>query len=246
VIAVTVITALFPSMSRSGADGDTPAVAHTLADGLSLAGVVLVPATVLLIVLGPQVTTVVLAHGHTTLHQAQLAGRVLIGFAVGLLPFSAFQMQLRAWLAVHDSRTPALVNLVITAVNIFVDVVLYELLPTKEKVIGLAIGYSASYLLGTVIFAVRLRRRLGATQHTYVIRTYVRLCAAALVATVPTLVVASLVRRAAGVGALGSLLAVVVTAPVTLVTFSWLIRRMRVRELDQLLAMVPGVGRRTA
>jgi hypothetical protein len=78
-----------------------------------------------------------------------------------------------------------------------------------------------------------------------VIRTYVRLCVAALVATIPTLVIASLVRRAAGVGSLGSLLAVVVTAPVTLVSFGWLIRRMRVRELDQLLTMVPGLRRRT-
>ena len=53
-------------MSRSGADGDDPAVAHTLAAGLSLAGVVLVPATLLLVILGPPIAVVVLAHGQTT------------------------------------------------------------------------------------------------------------------------------------------------------------------------------------
>jgi putative peptidoglycan lipid II flippase len=239
VIAVTVITALFPAMSRSGAGGDDAEVAHTLADGLSLAGVVLVPATLLLIVLGPQVTTVVLSHGHTTLDQAHLAGRVLVGFAVGLLPFSAFQMQLRAWLAVHDSRTPAVVNFVITAINVILDVILYFALPTGDKVIGLSIGYSASYVVGTLVFAYRLRRRLGATRPTFVIRTYVRLLVAAVVAAVPTLVVASLVRRAAGTGALGSLATLVVTVPVTALAFVWLVRRMRVRELEQLMAMVP-------
>lgn len=245
VIAVTVITALFPSMSRSAASGDEPAIAGTLADGLSLAGVVLVPASLLLIVLGPEVTTIVLAHGHTTLHQAQLAGQVLIGFAVGLLPFSVFQMQLRAWLAVHDSRTPALVNLAITAVNLIADVVLYEVLPTKDKVIGLAVGYSISYFLGAVIFARGLRRRLGPTRRTFVIRTYIRLCVAAVLAAVPTVVVASVLRRAAGEGAVGSLATLAVTTPVAIGAFLWLIRRMRVRELDQLLAMVPRLRGRT-
>jgi putative peptidoglycan lipid II flippase len=171
---------------------------------------------------------------------------VLIGFAVGLLPFSAFQMQLRARLAVHDARTPALVNLVITALNVVLDVVLFEVLPGKDKVIGLAVGYSASYVVGTVIFATRLRRRLGPTRETFVIRTYVRLCVAGLIAAVPTLVAASLVRRAAGVGALGSLATVVVTVPVAIGAFVWLIRRMRVGELDQLLALVPGRRTRSA
>jgi len=42
---------------------------------------------------------------------------VLQAFGVGLLPFSVFQMQLRAWLAVRDSRTPMFVNLWVTAIK---------------------------------------------------------------------------------------------------------------------------------
>jgi putative peptidoglycan lipid II flippase len=242
VVAVTVITALFPSMSRSGTAGDDPEVAHTLAEGLSLAAVVLVPATLLLVVLGSPLALLVLAHGHTTHAGAALTGRVLIGFAIGLIPFSTFQMQLRAWLAVHDARTPALVNLVITGINLALDVVLYVKLPTGDKVVGLAIGYSASYFIGTVVFAAKLRRRLGATRRTNVIRTYVRLIVAALVAAVPAELLALAVHHAAGSGTGGSLATLVISAPVALGSFLMLARRMRVPELGQLAGMLP-IGR---
>jgi putative peptidoglycan lipid II flippase len=242
VVAVTVITALFPSMSRSGTAGDDPEVAHTLAEGLSLAAVVLVPATLLLVVLGSPLALLVLAHGHTTHAGAALTGRVLVGFAIGLIPFSTFQMQLRAWLAVHDARTPALVNLVITAINLALDVVLYVKLPSGDKVVGLAIGYSASYFIGTVVFAAKLRRRLGATRRTNVIRTYVRLIVAALVAAVPAELLALAVHHAAGSGTGGSLATLVISAPVALGSFLMLARRMRVPELGQLAGMLP-IGR---
>jgi putative peptidoglycan lipid II flippase len=243
VVAVTVITALFPSMSRAGTAGDDPEVAHTLAEGLSLAGVVLVPATLLLVMLGSPIALLVLAHGHTTHAGAALTGRVLIGFAIGLIPFSAFQMQLRAWLAVHDARTPALVNLVITAINLIVDVVLYVSLPSRDKVVGLAIGYSASYFIGTVVFAVKLRRRLGATRRTHVIRTYVRLLVAALVAAIPAELLTLVIHHAAGTGTGGSLVTILVSAPVALGCFLALARRMRIGELEQLAGMLP-FGRR--
>jgi putative peptidoglycan lipid II flippase len=242
VIGVTVITALFPAMSRSGAAGDDAAIAHTLAEGLTLSGVVLVPATLLLVTLGTPIAVLVLAHGHTTLSGAELTGRVLIAFGAGLVPFSAFQMQLRAWLAVHDSRTPMLVNLWITGLNLAVDVLLYAVLPSQDKVVGLAAGYSISYAVGTVVFAAKLRRRFTATQPTHVIRTHVRLIVAALVAAVPTMLLITAVGHGVGPGPGGSLITIVAAAPVGIATFVLLARRMRIAELQQLVGLLP-VGR---
>ncbi len=242
VISVTVITALFPAMSRSGTAGDDSAVAHTLSEGLSLAAVILVPATLLLVTLGTPIAVLVLAHGHTTHEGAVLTGRVLIAFAAGLVPFSAFQMQLRAWLAVHDSRTPMIVNLWVTGLNLAADVLLYAVLPSGDRVVGLAAGYSISYAVGTVVFAAKLRRRLVATERTFVIRTHVRLIVAALVAAVPTELLAFAMRHGVGTGAVGSLATIAVAAPAGIVAFLLLARRMRIRELDQLVGLLP-IGR---
>ncbi len=239
VVGVTVITALFPGMSRSAASGDEPGVVATLAEGLSVAGVLLVPATVLLVLLGVPIATVMFDHGNTTAEQARLIGELLAAFSVGLVPFSAFQMQLRAWLAVRDSRTPMLVNIGVTAVNLAADVILLVTLNGRDKIIGLGLGYSLSYLVGTVWFALLLRHRMTPSRPTHVIRTHVRLVVASVIAAVPTYLVSRIVTDHAGEGPAAALLEIVAAGGVGLLVFWIVIRQMRVRELDQLLRMMP-------
>jgi putative peptidoglycan lipid II flippase len=240
IVAVTVITALFPGMSRSAAEGDEAAVSHSLAQGLSLAGVVLVPATLLLIALGPQIAVVLFQHGRTNPAEAHLTGQVLAAFGIGLLPFSAFQMQLRAWLAVRDSRTPMLVNLGATAINLALDVILYFTLSPQHKVIGLAIGYSLSYVVGTAIFTLMLRRRLVATRPTFVIRTHVRLILAAVIAAVPVELVTHLISHHAQTTPFGAFATIVAASAVGIGVFVLIALRLRVRELQQFRDVLPG------
>lgn len=239
VVAVTVITALFPGMSRSGLAGDEPAIAGSLAQGLSVAGVVLVPATVLFLVAGPSIAVAVYQHGEVTPAKAELIGRVLVAFSVGLLPFSAFQMQLRAWLAVRDSRTPMLVNLGATALNLAIDLALYLTLPTRDKAVGLALGYSLSYVVGTLVFTLMLRRRMVAPRRTHVIRTYVRLALAGVIAAVPTALAVHLIGAGTPSTPLRAIATTVVAAAVGLIVFVLIARRLRIRELDQMLSTLP-------
>jgi putative peptidoglycan lipid II flippase len=237
VVAVTVVTALFPRMSRSAVDGDRAGVASTVASGLTLSAVLLVPATVALVALGPLLGTVVFDYGHIDLPGARLIGGVLAGFGVGLVPFSAFQIQLRAFLALRDSRTPFVVNVLVTAINIGADVVLYQLLPGRGKVIGLAVGFSLSYVVGTLVLAAILRRRLGATGNP-VARTHARLAVAAAAAAVPTYAVARLLTAGLGLGREAAFTAVVVAVLAGGATFLGLAHRMRIEELAELTAML--------
>jgi putative peptidoglycan lipid II flippase len=195
---------------------------------------------VLMIILGPQIAVAVFQHGHTTPGYARLTGRVLVAFVIGLVPFSTFQMQLRAWLAVHDSRTPMLVNLWATAANLVLDVGLYVLLPNRDRAVGLALGYSLSYVIGTAIFTVKLRRRFTATHPTHVIRTYVRLGVAGVVAAVPTLLLTRLISGHTTATPLNALITIVVASAVGLGVFVLIVRRMRVSELADVMRMLPG------
>jgi putative peptidoglycan lipid II flippase len=192
----------------------------------------------LLLVLGPLIGSVLFAHGQLDLSDARLVGATLAGFAVGLVPFSAFQMQLRAWLAIHDARTPALVNLVITAVNVAADLALYLALPARERVVGLAVGFALSYLLGALVFARKLRQRLGPANERRVGRTHVRLTLAALVAAAPTYLAGRLLTHGLGLAPGAALVAVIVASTIGIAVFVTLARRMRIRELAELGALL--------
>jgi putative peptidoglycan lipid II flippase len=238
VVAVSVITALFPEMSRSAASSRRGELANTLARGLSLSATLLVPASAALVALGPLIGAVVFDHGNTSLSDARLTGGTLAAFAVGLVPFSAFQMQLRGWLALRDSRTAALVNLAVTAINVAADLVLYVILPPRQKVIGLAVGFVASYVVGAVWFARLLRSRLGPANEHRVARTHVRLLVASVVAVIPTYAAARVLTAGLGHGPEASFVAVTVGLVVGTASFMTVASKMRIRELEQMVALV--------
>jgi putative peptidoglycan lipid II flippase len=233
VVSVSVITALFPRMSRDAVEADRGAVAEATAGGINLSSVLLVPSSVLLVTLGPLLATVVFAHGNVGLPGARLIGGALAGFGIGLVPFSAFQIQLRAWLAMRDSRTPFLVNVAITTVNIAADVVLYLLLPPRAKVVGLAVGFSLSYAVGTLIFGALLRRRLGPPQRD-VGRTHARLAVAGLAAAIPTYAAARLLTAGLGLGVQAAFVACVVGALIGGAVFLAIAQRLGIAEVAEL------------
>ncbi|MCU1590826.1 MAG: integral rane protein MviN [Frankiales bacterium] len=233
VIAVSVITALLPRMSRAAAEDRLPDLRAALNRGLRLTASVLVPAAVGFLVLGRVLATVVFGHLHTSTDDARFIGTVLAVFSLGLVPYSAYQLQLRAFYALQDTRTPTIINLAVNATLIAVDVPLYLALPDRYKVLGLAAGHACSFAAGLVVCSRVLSRRLGGLEGALVVRTAVRCLAAALL---PALAAAGLVAvalRALGDGTLGSLAALLLGAAILGVGYVAAAHRLRIPEVDE-------------
>jgi putative peptidoglycan lipid II flippase len=135
------------------------------------------------------------------------------------------------------------VNVWVTVINLLVDVALYIPLRAHNIAVGLAVGYSVSYAFGAMIFTVKLRRRLVATERTNVIRTHVRLLLAAIVAAVPAEIVTHLIGQHTQNTPVGAFVTILVASGVGLVTFFLVARRLRVGEIDQIRRMIPGRSR---
>lgn len=207
VVAVSVLTVLLPRLSTAATTGDLLQVKAEVSRALRTVAVVLVPAAVGLVVLGPPLAVVLLAHGHVSAASARYTGWVLAAFAVGLVPFAAFQIQTRALYALRDARSPALVNAVATGVNIALDLALVAVLPARQQVAALALGFSASYLIAAIGTTLALRRHLGLLDGRRILNTHLRLLAAGLAAGLVAGLVADLVSRltaSAGSGVSGS------------------------------------------
>jgi putative peptidoglycan lipid II flippase len=238
VVAVSVITALLPSMSRAAADDRIEELRRQLDRGLRLTVSLLVPAALTYVVLGHPIATLVFGHGRTGLAGAYDVGTLLIVFAFGLVPFSAYQLQLRAFYALQDTRTPALVNLAVNGTTTVVDVVLYLLLPERLRVIGLAAGQAASYLVGVAVCTTVLALRVPRDPRGFVLRTTVRCLLAAALPGLAALGISALVGQAVGTGQLGALLSTALGGGVLLVGYVALAQRLRVPEVHQVAAPV--------
>ncbi|MCU1602665.1 MAG: integral rane protein MviN [Frankiales bacterium] len=238
VVAVSVITALLPAMSGAAAEGRLDEVRRQLDRGLRLTVSVLVPAAVAYVVLGRPLATLVFGHGETSVADARFIGTLLAVFACGLVAFSTYQLQLRAFYALQDTRTPAMVNLAVNATTVALDVLLYSALAPEHRVVGLAAGQASSYLVGVAVCTTVLARRVPRDPRGHVLRTTVRcLLAIAGPAGMAALVV-HLSEGYAGRATGGAAVAAALGGAVLVSGYLAAARRVRVQEVEQLLAPV--------
>jgi putative peptidoglycan lipid II flippase len=166
VVAVSVLTALLPRMSRHAVEERLDLMGHDLDQGLRLSAVLIIPAALGLVVLGQPVAVALFAHGQTTHAQADQIGSVLAVFALGLLPFSIYQVQSRAFYALGDTKTPALVQVSVSTAMVLVDVAASTTLPAHVRIYGLAAGLVAANCVGAALTTSLVRRRLGSLHAT--------------------------------------------------------------------------------
>jgi putative peptidoglycan lipid II flippase len=157
IFAVSIMTALLPSLSSRWADSDRDAFRIRLAQGIRGTAFIVVPAAFGYLAMAAPIVRLLLQRGQTTALSTTLLAHVLIFFSVGLFSFCSFQLILRAFYAMQDTRTPALINIFAVGVNIVADIVLFRYL----KVEGLALGHATAYTFAAITSAVLLRRRLG-------------------------------------------------------------------------------------
>jgi putative peptidoglycan lipid II flippase len=163
IIGVSVITALLPRMSAHAAERRFPLVRDDFSTGVRLSSVVVVPAALLLIVLAAPLTEFLFAlgHGSTTVAEARYIGEVFGIFSLGLVPYMMFQLLLRVFYALHDSRTPMFIGVAVMAANISISLLVLSVLPAGHVVEGLGVSFGVSNVVGTVVSWRILSRRLG-------------------------------------------------------------------------------------
>jgi len=166
VVAVSVITALLPRMSRHAVEERLDLMRSDLDRGLRLSAVLLIPAALGLLVLGQPVAVALFAHGQTTYAQADQIGSVLAVFGLGLLPFSIYQVQSRAFYALGDTKTPALVQVFVSTAMVLVDLAASATLPAHTRIYGLAVGLVVANCFGAVVTTTLVRRRFGSSPLT--------------------------------------------------------------------------------
>ncbi|CAM5719337.1 Murein biosynthesis integral membrane protein MurJ OS=Streptomyces alboniger OX=132473 GN=murJ PE=4 SV=1 [Streptomyces alboniger] len=237
IVTVSLVTAVLPRMSRAVAEGRLTDLRADLSRVLRISGVVIVPAAFLFLALGPQIASLLFAHGASDAASVRPLGHMLQAFGLGLIPFSAQYLLLRGFYAFEDTRTPFFMASWIAGVNIALATACHVLLPARWAVVGMAGAYTLSYAAGLALTAGLLRRRLGGRiDNGGLRRTYVKLlCAAGPAAGLGWAVARACADPGSGTWATAVALAAGVLS--TALGYLLLARLMRVEELRRLPGM---------
>jgi putative peptidoglycan lipid II flippase len=174
--AVSIITALLPGMSQQAVNKRWDLYRAQLSTGIRSTFLLVLPAAIGYFVLAKPIIRLLLQHGVMTSASTVLVATVLQIFVIGLVPFSLFQLFLRAFYAVHDSKTPFLINCAAVGLNTALNFPLFYLYGVN----GLAAALVAAYAFGVVIQARALSKRVGGIDARRVAANAARITAAAL------------------------------------------------------------------
>jgi putative peptidoglycan lipid II flippase len=158
ILAHPVQTAILPELTLDANRDDRPAFAHQLRAALDRLSVLVLPVSAAFVALAvPAMRAITVHHGADSV---ELLAAALASLGVGLFFYSTFLLFARALYALGDSRTPAVTAVVTACIGAATMVVGVSAAGGTAKVLWLGLGHSAAYLLGSVVLAFVLRRRL--------------------------------------------------------------------------------------
>jgi putative peptidoglycan lipid II flippase len=170
---------------------------------------------------------------------SRLVAQVLDMFALGLLPFSAFLLLLRAYYARQDTKTPLVVNLVSNAAYLVFSLSLFPGFDVR----GLALAHTLCYVVAAGLAAVLLSRRIGGLEWKETSAALAKVTGASAVAAAAMLAVLWGVSSVVAGGDGRALLQLALGGTAGLVAFVVTARAARLEDLGLFSRLLPAAVR---
>lgn len=159
-LALPVLTTLFPVLARHVGSGDVVAYARGVGAGLQVILFLALPAAVAMAALSQPLARLLL-FGESRGDTAVVAA-TLVAFAPGLVGYGSFAFLTRALYALGDARRVALVHLGVVAGAAMAMAAAAGAVSAAGRVAALAAAHSGAYLVGAVVLAASVLRRMPA------------------------------------------------------------------------------------
>ena len=191
IFGVSIMTVLFPRMSREAAANDRVALKRTLGFGVRGIVALIVPSSILLAMLGPEIVAMAFQRGNFGLADTVRTAEVLAAYCIGMAGVSAFGFLQRFYYSHGDYRTPTITAVCVAAIDIGLSLWLKE---TPLRVVGLAVANSVAFTAGAIALLIRSKGVVGGVETGAILATLAK----TVLATAPAVVVIVVQRRLFG------------------------------------------------
>jgi putative peptidoglycan lipid II flippase len=177
IFSISIITVLFPRMSRQAARKDSLGLSETVSYGLRYIMLLLIPAALVYILLGEQIIAVALQRRAFTALGTLRTARVLAGYSLGLFSLGGFTFLQRFFYSSQDFKKPLIAALAVSVSDILLSLWLRQ---TSLRVTGLAVANSIAFTGGFLLLLIWTRKTLGHLRQGAIVRTVGRMAASLL------------------------------------------------------------------
>jgi putative peptidoglycan lipid II flippase len=243
IIAQSVGTAVFPSLSALVAENDMDGYKDRLSGAMRSVLFLAFPATVGLMVLGVPLVGALFERGEWTANSTQATAWALIFFALGIAGHSLLEVLSRAFYALADTWTPVKVGVAAMVANIVFSLIFIQFIGDENTLrhgpfAGLALANSLTTLLESAILWRLLHLRIDGVNDRYVISGAGRALFAAIVMGV------AVIGSTSAIGERSYLVEAATGALVGVIVFFGLAIAMRLDEVNIFLRRIPVLSKR--
>lgn len=153
-IGVTIGQASLPFFAKETAKNNLPGLAKMVNDSILQMLYLALPASVIILIL--RIPLVRLAYGAESFPWAEtvLTGKLVAMFALAIAAGSLSHIIIRVFYALHDTKTPFIINLISTSLNVGLSY--YFLFMIKTGIVGMAFAITLADILETTILTIIL------------------------------------------------------------------------------------------
>jgi len=157
IFAQAIGIAIFPTMAAMASRGEMQDYRATFLKGLRVMWFITLPLSLLMMVLAPEIISVLLQYKKFTAADTRLTATALVCYCTGLFAFSSQALLNRAFYAVQNTITPLVIGTLSTVVFIILNLLLIGPLGFK----GLALAGSLAAILHVLWMTWTLRAKVG-------------------------------------------------------------------------------------
>lgn len=175
IIAQSIGTALFPTLSALAAQNDIDGFRERLTSAMRSVLFLSLPAMVGLILLGEPLITMIAERGAWTAESTQATAWALSFFALGIAGHSLLEVLSRAFYALSDTWTPVWVGLLAMIANILLSLWFIRFMGDPNSLArgpfaGLALANSVTTLLESAVLWWLMRRRIHGLNDGHILK----------------------------------------------------------------------------
>jgi putative peptidoglycan lipid II flippase len=174
ILAVSLLTAIMPRLSKSAAEGSMSGIRENLSVGSRMSIVLLLPLCAVITVLGPDIGEALFAIRHSEAGNAAVLGLSLTTSAFGIVFYAVTMLQMRVFYAMNDARTPTVINAVTVVVKVGLFYAAAHMLDPRHLVYGLTFVNGLGFVISTLVGQYWLRRKVGLLDTPRVVRTVLK------------------------------------------------------------------------
>ena len=157
IVVTSIVTAIYPQMSRLGAKKDVMGLKKSVSDSLITMSILVIPSSIGLLLFATPIVELLFVGGEFTKNDGIMTATVLSFYALGVIGIGIREILSRAFYAIFDTKTPVINS----CIMVFINVILSFLLMKELGIKGLALATTISFIVGAILLIFSLKNKIG-------------------------------------------------------------------------------------